>query len=126
MLKPIHTKTKALMLAGLMGIVMLLTMLSTAEAIELDDAAKDGDIARITALLDAWADPNTRNEYGLTPLHDAARYGTAAAITLLLDAGAHPNARDKWGDTALDLITEDSPIYGTDAYWRLNDAKYNQ
>ena len=81
------------MLAGLMGIVMLLTMLSTAEATELHDGAKDGDIARITALLDAGADPNTR---------------------------------DKWGDTALDLITEDSPIYGTDAYWRLNDAKYNQ
>ena len=72
MLKPIHTKTKALMLAGLMGIVMLLTMLSTAEATELHDAAKDGDIARITALLDAGADPNahmdSRPHYILPPL----------------------------------------------------------
>ena len=94
--------------------------------IPLHDASLSGQPEAITTLLDAEANLNARNEYGLTPLHDAARYGTAAAITLLLDAGAHPNARDKWGDTALDLITEDSPIYGTDAYWRLNDAKYNQ
>ena len=60
------------------------------------------------------------------PLHYAVFSGYPTAITALLDGGADPNARDENGKTALELIKEDSPIYGTDAYWRLNDAKYNQ
>ena len=130
MLKSLHTKTKALLMAGLkaglMAVLMLLTMLSTATATELHQAAKDGDNARITTLLDRGANIEARNKDGATPIHFAAYEGHTQAITALLDRSADPNSKDKWGKTALDLIDKDNPAYGTDAYWRLHDAKFNQ
>ena len=72
MLQSLHTKTKALMLAGLMGIVMLLAMLSTAGATELHNAAWTGDITKIERLLEAGVDPNARDKNDFTALHYAA------------------------------------------------------
>ena len=106
MLQSLHTKTKALMLAGLMGIVMLLTMLSTAGATELHDAAKDGDIARIERLLKAGANADAKDNFGITSLHFAAGNGHNEVITSLLEAGADPNVKAKWGFTPLHRATE--------------------
>ena len=89
MLQSIRTKTKALLMAGL----MVLAMFTTATATELHDAARDGDIAKIERLLDAGANPNARVESGFTALQIAALSGHADAITALLDAGADTNAR---------------------------------
>ena len=68
---------------------------------DLHHAVRDGDTARIATLIEAGADPNARNENGLTPLHTAAIRGTLAGLTALIEAGAEPDARDEHGDAPL-------------------------
>ena len=79
----------------------------------------------VTALVNAAADPNARDVFGLTPLHRAAAFSqTPEIVTALVNAGADPNARNEDGDTTFELIPEDSPLKGTDVYWRLNEARF--
>jgi ankyrin repeat protein len=85
----------------LAGLIFSWPMASHAGAIH--DAAKDGDIAALTALLDGGANPNARDESGLTPLYLATFLGHADTITILLKAGADPNARDESGWTSLHI-----------------------
>ena len=49
---------------------------------------------------------------------------TPEVVTALVNAGADPNARDGDGRTPFELIPEDSPLKGTDVYWRLNEARF--
>ena len=79
----------------------------------------------VTALVNAGADPNARDEAGGTPLHGAAEFSQRPEIiTALVNAGADLNARDGDGRTPFELIPEDSPLKGTDVYWRLNEARF--
>ena len=71
--------------------------------------------AALAALLDAGADPKARAEMRWTPLHMAAA---------LLDAGANPGAKDAQGKIPWDLISDDSPLKGTDAYWQLHEGRF--
>ncbi len=87
-------------------------------------AAMMDSAAAIAALLDGLADPGARTKKGWTPLHSAARHGQAAAIAALLDGGANPLVRGEYGNTPFDLIPDDSPLVGTSAYWRLNNATW--
>ena len=92
----------------------------------LHEAAYSGHVEAIGALLDdERTDLRARDRNGDTPVHEAAYSGHVEAIGALLDAGADPGARNKYGDTAFDLIPDDSPLVGTEVYWRLNDARWD-
>ena len=79
----------------------------------------------VKLLVDAGADPNARAELGLTPLHVAARNNkNPLEVEALLDAGADPKAKADGGIIPVELIPDDSPLQGTDVYWRLNEARY--
>jgi len=54
----------------------------------LVQAARDGDLERATALVDAGLDPNERNEEGSVPLYGV---GDAGAARILIAVGADPN-----------------------------------
>ena len=77
-----------------------------------------------------------RDEDGNTPLHLAAQHvhdyvigdndpHAGAAIEALLDAGADAAARNAAGKTPGDLAQANEALQGSDAYWRLNDARFN-
>jgi hypothetical protein len=73
---------------------------------DLHSAASAGDAERVRELLKKGADPNAKNEYGLTPLHIAAIRGRVDVVRFLLEHGANPNARDKDSMTPLHLMSE--------------------
>ncbi|HKA59195.1 MAG TPA: ankyrin repeat domain-containing protein [Gemmatimonadales bacterium] len=68
---------------------------------QLFDAAKKGDVATLTALLDAHPEKLTARDqpYEFTLLHAAAREGQLAAVDLLLRRGIDPNVREKGDNT---------------------------
>ena len=86
----------------------------------------------IAALLAAGADPMARTAWGETPLHGAAdrrwsrgKNDPGNAVDVLLRAGANPLAQDEDGTTPWDLAQENDELKGSDAYWRMNDARFN-
>ena len=64
-------------------------------------AARDGDVARLTELLEAGANPDEADDRGFTPLILASYNGHEAAAALLLARGAAVDAADAVGGTAL-------------------------
>ena len=97
-----------------------------------DAAGNNKNPAVIEALLKAGADPMARDEKGGTPLHVLADRrswtsggrGAVAVIEVLLAAGADPMAKNSEGGTPWDLVKRNRELKGSDAYWRLNDARY--
>lgn len=72
-------------------------------AADIHDAARDGDVAKISALI--AADPSLVNAKadagGATPLMYAIHFNKVAAAKLLLEKGADVNAKASTGQTAL-------------------------
>jgi cytohesin len=60
------------------------------------------DLATVSLLLDAGADPKARRKDGATPLHCAAEGSSIECVQALLAKGADPLARDNDGKTPLD------------------------
>ena len=87
-------------------------------------AALRGNAETVTVLLEAGADLEARNESGTTPLHMAALGGNAETVTALLEAGADPKARDNDGNLPFDYAKDNEHLTETDAYWKLNDARF--
>ena len=71
----------------------------------------------VTALMDAGADVNARDENGMTPLHHAAKAGDA--VWALLAVGAEHEGRDEDGKTPWDYAQENDSLRGTGTYRRL-------
>ena len=90
----------------------------------LHDAAFRGNAETVTVLLEAGADLEARNESGTTPLHMAALGGNAETVTALLEAGADPKAPDNDGNLPFDYAKDNERLTETDAYWKLNDARF--
>ena len=60
------------------------------------------NIEDVRTLLKADADPNSRNDFGATPLHYAAlMYKDSEIVEALLEAGADPNLQNEVGATPL-------------------------
>ena len=68
---------------------------------QLFEAARKGDAAAVTALLDKGADVNAKFRYGQTALFKAAERGHANVVKVLLDRGADATVKDTfYGATA--------------------------
>ena len=78
----------------------------------------------MAALVAAGADPNARATEDMTPLHWASAVGTAEVVMALLEAGADPKARNSGGALPFDWAQNNEQLKGTDAYWKLNDARF--
>lgn len=63
--------------------------------------AGDGDLEMVRALVQAGADVNFADEYGITALMNSVSGGHVELVKYLLDAGADARARDAEGYTAL-------------------------
>lgn len=63
-------------------------------SLHLFTAVYRGDVATVTDLLAAGADPNMKVR-GITPLHIGARLGDTPSIEALLAASANPNAKNE-------------------------------
>ena len=122
----------------------------------LHRAVFNNNAAVIEALLAAGSNLEARTEYGSTPLHGAATGNNLAVVEALIAAGANLAARDRWGDTPLHSATNNMDLTviealltagadvnaqnedgrtpwdraqnnkGSDAYWRMNDARFNE
>lgn len=79
------------------------TALHCAVAQPTADAVKQ--VACVLALIKGGADPNARNEEGITPLMNAAWFGCHESVQELLRHGAIPTLTDNKGRTAKNLAT---------------------
>ena len=69
---------------------------------KLFEAARGGDAAAVTALLDKGADVNAKFRYGATALFKAAERGNADVVKVLLARGADATVKDTfYGATAM-------------------------
>ena len=93
--------------------------------VNLFEAAESGTACEVKAALAAGADPGARDEYGDTPLHKAASSNrNPSVIEALVEGGADPGDRDDDGKTPFDYAEENEALKGTEAYWLLNEGRF--
>ena len=88
--------------------LVALALSSLAFSGEIHDAAQNGDLEKVKALLKANPDlVSSKDEYGRTPLELAAPNGHKDVLELLLANGADVNAKDNTGQAPLDIADAD-------------------
>ncbi len=90
----------------IMLIVLVLSINFTpvfAQANDLIDAAKEGDLETVQSLIEQGADVNAIDNNGNTALMWASARGHTETVGFLIDKGADVNAVDNDGDTALKI-----------------------
>jgi ankyrin repeat protein len=83
--------------AMILGAALLLSAASPSTEF-LFEAAGNGDIDRVRALLEQGADANAAQGDGMSVLHHAARSGNATLAELLIEKGANVEAKTRLGD----------------------------
>lgn len=84
------------------------------EALQI--AVRNGDVARVQALLEAGVSPRFHSRTGETPLHMAARADHVRIVRLLIGAGADVNAREATlGGTPLHKAAAQGALESVDA-----------
>ena len=79
----------------------------------------------IMRLLKASENMNTQNGRGWTALMYAARFNHNPEIVMtFLKSGADAKVKDSAGKTAFDYAQDNAKLKDTDAYWKLNDARF--
>ncbi|GMH16454.1 hypothetical protein Nepgr_018295 [Nepenthes gracilis] len=78
------------------------------EVEQLCEAARNGDIAKVAALIDSGVDVTCFGDDGMTPLMHAAKEGRAGVVKLLLEASAPWNALSPSNLSAGDLAMENA------------------
>jgi ankyrin repeat protein len=96
---------------GILAMLFLGIVAPTVQAIsdlnqQLIEAAKEGDLERVKALIAAGANVNAKKNYGETALMYTAMLGHTEITQLLIKKGADVNAKTKDGETALSLAKE--------------------
>lgn len=94
-------------------------------ATSLHWAMRSGSPENTGLLIKAGADINARDLGDRTPLHWAAHSRTPEYIAELLRSGADGSLVDEDGKTAFDYAKDNANLTNTDAYWQLNDARFN-
>jgi len=87
----------------LVAVLVLILTSACSKGPALIDAATNGDVAKVQALLAEGADVNYQDQYGRTALFSAAKRGHTEAVRILLTKGAEVNHKSKAGKTALSM-----------------------
>ena len=100
-----------IMAATVAAIVAMSQAPPPTKAEQLQDAARKGDAAAVTKLLDDGVDVNTKFRYNATALSYACDRGHLDAVKLLVDRGADVNVKDTFYN-ATPLTWAVSPAMG--------------
>ena len=87
----------------------------------------NASLAVVEALIAGGADLEARSPYGSTSLHLAVTFNASPAVVeALIEAGADLEARAGYGLLPVDLAENNEALKGTDAYRRLNEARFKE
>jgi len=88
----------------IIGMVIILLTVLFVLASDIHQAAKEGDLAKVKALLEKNEDlAEAKNKKGETPLHSAASGGQLEVVKFLVSKGVDINLKENNGATALHL-----------------------
>ena len=70
---------------------------------DLTEDVESQALEAVKTALEAGADVNAKNEYGMTALHAATIIGAASIVDFLVKSGANLDAKDQYGQTPLSI-----------------------